>query len=503
MYARSAAEAAIMPDSPVTPEPQPRPPDPAAQVTPGPPAGAVTPGVPPTAAGLPPVQPPSGKFIVQLFLVPGLIVGVVVLIFLGFTYLFGGPRSPEAFLKKLDDENPDVRWRAASDLAQTLRRDPRLASDPNFALQLALRLRRRLDKAESAERAFAGRLSSLSPEERRKERKPLEADRNFADFLCSSLGNFIVPAGVPELKEVAVKDWPAEPMARALLRRKAVFALANAGDNLKKFDELAEPDQLVILAGLDQAASDPDFGAWARETRAYLDKRRKKESDAFGVDVVLEKCADDADPDMRELVALAANFWFGTEEQNRRIEDTLLKLAEDRGEGEKAAQEWFEDNPDPTPDRSVCKVPGLTVRLNALTALARRGSPRFPANRLATLLNADDLRREFVIIRADGTESPDEARIIALVDTAQQAIDKLKEARPETDVSAVEAAVKKVKDTSPSRGPAAGGLGTTGWLVLIGLLLGLAAFLYVRWRHVAAAMRSTGQPSGSTGGQGR
>ena len=67
--------------------------------------------------GLPPVAPPSGKFIVQLFMVPGLIVGLIVCILLLFNWLFGGPRSPEAFLQKLDDPNTEVRWRAAADLA--------------------------------------------------------------------------------------------------------------------------------------------------------------------------------------------------------------------------------------------------------------------------------------------------------------------------------------------------------------------------------------------------
>src|SRR5262245_52000178 len=94
---------------------------------------------PDLAKGLPPVRPPSGRHIVQLFLVPGLIVGGAVAILLGFSWLAGGSRTPDQFLKNIDSANADIRWRAASDLAQVLKRDENLASDPEFALRLAER----------------------------------------------------------------------------------------------------------------------------------------------------------------------------------------------------------------------------------------------------------------------------------------------------------------------------------------------------------------------------
>src|SRR4029077_1651163 len=89
--------------------------------------------------GLPPVAPPSGRFIAQLFLVPGLIVAFAVLILLGFRYLVGGSHSADYFLKQLDSGNADIRWRGASDLAQILKRPESLAlrSDTKFALELA------------------------------------------------------------------------------------------------------------------------------------------------------------------------------------------------------------------------------------------------------------------------------------------------------------------------------------------------------------------------------
>src|SRR5262245_3611089 len=52
--------------------------------------------------GLPPVAPPSGRFIVQLFLIPGLIISVVVFIVLGSQYLVRTGQDPEKLLEGLD-----------------------------------------------------------------------------------------------------------------------------------------------------------------------------------------------------------------------------------------------------------------------------------------------------------------------------------------------------------------------------------------------------------------
>src|SRR3954451_11309989 len=88
--------------------------------------------------GLPPVTPPSGRFIAQLFVVPGLIVLFVVMLLVGFAYLANSQSgyTPEYFLRRLDNPNADIRWRAANELAQILNR-PEQASvkwktDPHF-----------------------------------------------------------------------------------------------------------------------------------------------------------------------------------------------------------------------------------------------------------------------------------------------------------------------------------------------------------------------------------
>src|SRR4051812_48080075 len=94
--------------------------------------------------GLPPVQPPSGQMILRLFLVPFTIVAVLVLLYLGGRALhdrLSGAHAPEHYLQRLDNANPDIRWRAASDLSQELPRSPKLQADAAFALELADRLR--------------------------------------------------------------------------------------------------------------------------------------------------------------------------------------------------------------------------------------------------------------------------------------------------------------------------------------------------------------------------
>src|SRR5262249_51356469 len=87
-------------------------------IAPGPPPGSESANI---APGLPPVQPPSGRFIAQLFVVPGLIILVVVLVVMGLSY-WNRARDPAYYLVQLDSDNSDVRWRGASDLAQILKR---------------------------------------------------------------------------------------------------------------------------------------------------------------------------------------------------------------------------------------------------------------------------------------------------------------------------------------------------------------------------------------------
>ncbi|HJT76067.1 MAG TPA: hypothetical protein VJ739_02605, partial [Gemmataceae bacterium] len=237
---------------------------------------------PDPARGLPPVVPPSGRFLAQLFLVPGLIVAFVVALLLGANWLLGGARTPEQFLQNLDNPNPEVRWRAADDLAQVLLRDERLASDPRFALDLAARLRRALEAAEPAEQAYAERVRKEPAGENDPERKKIEANRNYIHYLMACLSDFIVPAGMPVLKDLAEKpDVAAEADALGGRRREAtwpsrrteaVWALGKLGENVRRFETFPPERRQPVLDYLHEqaAGTDPERAEAAKAAAVLL-----------------------------------------------------------------------------------------------------------------------------------------------------------------------------------------------------------------------------------------
>src|SRR5262245_32394041 len=149
-----------------------------------------SPAAPDPDKGLPPVRPPSGRHIVQLFLVPGLIVGGAVTILLGFSWLAGGSRTPAQFLKNIDSANADIRWRAASDLAQVLKRDENLASDPEFALRLAEHLQRALEELDRLEQDKVKMESTGAAADLAKAKTTIAAQRHYVQYLGACLGSF-------------------------------------------------------------------------------------------------------------------------------------------------------------------------------------------------------------------------------------------------------------------------------------------------------------------------
>lgn len=295
--------------------------------------------------GLPPIAPPSGRFIAQLFLVPGLIVAVAVLIYLGSSYLVRSSHTVDSFLKELDSNNPEVRWRGAHDLAQVLKRPEslKLASDPKFALDLAERLDKALAEVEKEEQASAEEIASavqkrgkdLTQGERDAVWRKLANQRNHVLYLIACMGDFTIPVGTPLLGEVALRAQGAEVKGVTLRRRRAVWSLANLGDNFKRRyrgekprpeDKVLSAEQKEAIAGelREEAEKGGKRAEWARAALATL------EGKPSGVDVVLERCAAADDPSLRLYTALALNFWDGA-----RIEPTLLRLAKDDGHGQK------------------------------------------------------------------------------------------------------------------------------------------------------------------------
>lgn len=294
--------------------------------------------LPPPSQGLPPVKPPSGKFIAQLFLVPGLIVTVAVLVLLFFSWFVGGESAPDELLKRLGDANADIRWRAANDLAQRLRRDDDLASNPKVALRLVENLQARLRDYEEAQRQFVEQAARASDEERQREQNSLRDKRKDIQYLSPCLGNLIIPVGAPLLCEIAKKDQGADEKSLALLRRQAVWSLGNLGDNLKRYDKLSPERKQAVLAEMEsEAATGPaSTRTSAEETLRYLRQVQDGTSpSSLGVIPTLVLCARAEDPFVREMTAHALNFWHGDAAEERQAERALVQLAGDKGTGKR------------------------------------------------------------------------------------------------------------------------------------------------------------------------
>jgi hypothetical protein len=396
--------------------------------------------------GLPPVAPPSGKFILQLFLVPGLIVAVLIGIWLVSRWLFGDPHSPAKFLKGLDDANPEVRWRAAADLSQVLPRDETLATDSAFALELTTRLKRFLAENETSERVHR--------EQARKDKqagegvpKMLQTERELILYLISCLGAFEVPVGAPLLSEVAATP-NAELDAETAFRRRvrAAWSLMVLGNNLKKYDRLAGDKKFTLLAGLkEEAAAAGDRGQWARQALDFLDKRQSdKPARGLGVGEALIRCARAEAPFLRELAAGALNFWDAP-----GADEALTCLASDQGEGHDPVErdEQQKDYRKKHPDKVRLRHQ-KTIAYNAVLALARRGSPHVK-DHFALFKEMLDEEGQVAFWKTDepNQKSAAEAEAREIVVRTLQALDQLHRENASVDLTPLRPIIDRLADS--------------------------------------------------------
>jgi hypothetical protein len=421
---------------------------------------------PDTASGLPPVVPPSGKFIVQLFLVPFLLVSAVVGLLLLVNWFVQGAHRPEDFLKRLDNPNPDVRWRGAEELAQVLLRNQQLASDPHFGLDLSQRLRQAWQHTLSAEKVVAARPQKPAPGDYDSERETLEPGRDQVLYLSACLGNLALPVGAPVLAEIASSQEGSDAMAVFQRRRQALWALANLGKNLKRFDLLAPANQEAAVAALAEEAATglPDRSAWAQAALNYSHGSRAHSLEALGVAQALARSAGDENPFLREISALALNFWEGLPVENERLDGLLDRLAHDDGHGEEIiadfrraeeadarAHKWDRQNVPGLHELPVIKVPGLTIQCNANIALARRGSARARPDALQQMLDPQWLQENLQVERPDGTVAPDGELAFQVTDGTLRAVAELHHRKPDRDLSTLIPAIEAlVRDSNPA-----------------------------------------------------
>jgi hypothetical protein len=393
--------------------------------------------------GLPPVAPPSGKFLIQLFLVPGLIVAVALAVVWGFGWLVGGTYSAEEFLKDFRNPNMEVRWRRASELAQILPREKSMASNPKFALDLAELLRESLRANAQNERAWIEKSGSRSSIASTNPDKALKEERAFIQYLIPCLGYLALPTGVPILEELALaQEDGADPETIQVRRRAAVFALANLPGNLKYLDTISPEERGKIMDGLEMEGTkgSSERRQLAELAKEYVQARQTGEPRALGVDQTLAECIKASHPAshdrlLREVVAFALNFWEGSPQENRRMEETLLQLSYDDGHG-----------------MAVTEIPirGVEIRYKAAEGLARRGSDlvvkRFGI--LQEMLDEDRLKEIFRIQSKNGRETHDDTLVSSTVRGALHGLTELHRKRPDMDLTSFSEAIDKLSHSS-------------------------------------------------------
>jgi HEAT repeat protein len=130
---------------------------------------------------LPPVEPPSAGFIVQLFVIPAVIVAVIVIVWALFNWLAHMGTDPRSYVEALRRNN-ESRWQEAVNLANELNKtgNEKIKQDSELARELADLLNSEIDAGQFDEKPVTLRV-----------------------YLCRVLGEFHVPDVLPTLIKAA------------------------------------------------------------------------------------------------------------------------------------------------------------------------------------------------------------------------------------------------------------------------------------------------------------
>ncbi len=203
------------------------------------------------ADNLPPVEPPSTTFLMQLFVVPLTIVGVIVVVIMLINWLINQGSKPQELVDDLRKLNTGS-WQKALTIANLLtdRRNDELRSDPKMAQQLATILNDQLTEGSQAPDRLKLRV-----------------------YLCLALGVFEVDEGLPELIRAAkLETQPADLEVRKTALE-AITRRAGISDEVR--NKLR--DDADLRAAITEAAAarsdDPNLAplyAQLRDRAAYL-----------------------------------------------------------------------------------------------------------------------------------------------------------------------------------------------------------------------------------------
>jgi HEAT repeat protein len=279
---------------------------------------------------LPPVEPPSAGFILQLFVVPALIVVLIVGVWLAFNWLVRTASTPEDVIQGLKQGPSIARWQRANELAHMLR-DERFAEfkkNAAAARDLASLLEREIETGGMSENDVA-----------------------FREYLARALGEFEVQEGMDVLlKAAATNRDPREQSARD----GAIEAIAVRAYNLQQLDPPQQIDNPELEPTLLKLADNEDPSIRYRAAYALGKVGTPAAIDKLSVMV------DDPDADTRYNAAVAL-----AHRGNEKSVETLVEML-DLEEHTTATQ--TRDEKSASPVRSVI----VHTAIEAAIALAKQ-----------------------------------------------------------------------------------------------------------------------------------
>lgn len=225
---------------------------------------------------LPPVEPPSAGFIMQLFLVPGLIVAAVIAVWALFGKLSSSEQDWRQLVAEVRSNNEHRRWRGATGLAQMLRSDvelgesgKQLSTNPQIAKELATLLAELLNEPNQDEELISQQ-----------------------SFLARTLGWLdSLEDSLPALLQATDEKYAVIVRSDAL--RSVALIAGRAKDNGKPLDRPAVTDRLLEVS----QDSDPLIRQVSAFTLGLIPGK--------AVDQRLRVMAEDRDPNTRINAAMA------------------------------------------------------------------------------------------------------------------------------------------------------------------------------------------------------
>ena len=240
---------------------------------------------------LPPVEPPSASFLLQLFIVPGIIVVAVVMVWMLFTWLAHKGDDPRQYVKALQRSSAN-RWQVAVTLASVMqdKRHGAFKRDPQAAAELA----RLLD-----EEIAAGSME--------------ENQVTLRVFLARTLGEFCIPDVLPVLLKAATTARQPEEKH---VRQAAIEAIAVLAQNMSQ----EQPPQKLHDSALTETML-----ALSRDDDPAVRYRAAFALGLMGDDVFLdrlERMIEDVNPDVRYNAATGLSR-YGNERAIVVLEEML------------------------------------------------------------------------------------------------------------------------------------------------------------------------------------